>query len=139
MTIYYLLITRSRKTTRGYARFYIGTKYSRGSLEAKIKCSVDLVAEYAERTGFIKKWGGPYRKLLMTNEWENYARTLLYAAIISNLRKKSKMIEAMGRINSLDYLDLRYWAGTIISRTNKLGTRGIYRPAKALRILLYID
>ncbi len=66
-------------------------------------------------------------------------KTLLYTALISNLRKKSKMFDAMGRIDDLDYLDLKYRAGTIISGMNKLGTRGTYRPAKALRILLYVE
>ncbi len=49
------------------------------------------------------------------------------------------MFDAMGRIDDLDYLDLKYRAGTIILGINKLGTRGTYRTAKALRILLYIE
>ncbi|ADI31340.1 hypothetical protein [Staphylothermus hellenicus] len=134
--LYYLVIYS--RNNMGISRFYAGTTRSRGVLEVKIRCNPQLLIQYALRSGFKKKGG---RKIMTftTDNWETYAKVLIYAVITSNLRTYKKKLQAMEAVKTLTYLDLKYWAGIIVERFRERKYPGILRPARALRILLEID
>ncbi len=127
------------KNDRGLAKFYAGSRPPMGVLEAEIICDHRLVEHAARRNGFTKIGRGQYRKTFVTSEWEGYARTMIIAALTAKLRSERKKMMCIDKLEELSYLDLKYWAGTIIQYYKEKGKNGIYRPAKALRILLGID
>jgi len=135
---YFIRLTRV-KDSIGYASFYTGVDARRANLEVKVKCDIDFVEDYALRQGFVKISGRYYRKVFSNNDWEKYAKTLVYAVLLSRVKKPSKKAEISSRVDQLDYFDLKYWVGLIVSRYHKIGVRGTYRPAKALKILLNLD
>ena len=135
---YYLLLIVT-KNNRGIARFYAGTQHSRGVLEAKMRCDIDLVEGYAVQQGFKKRGRGGVRRLYYINEWERYSRTMIYTVITGNLRNRYKKIMAVDAVNNLDYFDLKYWTGVLASRYHRMGVKGLLRPAHALRVLLGLD
>ncbi|ABN69681.1 hypothetical protein Smar_0574 [Staphylothermus marinus F1] len=136
--LYYLVIYSNSKNNKGISRFYAGTTRSRGVLEVKIRCNPQLLMQYALRNGFKKKGGRKIMTFTIDN-WETYAKVLIYAAITSNLRTYKKKLQAIEALNTLTYLDLKYWAGIITERFREQKYLGILRPARALRILLGID
>ena len=135
--LYYLIIYA--RDDKGIAKFYAGTTESKGVLEAKIPCRPDLVEGFARAHGLRRKGRGRKIRTYTTSDWNAYAATMIYAAITSPLRSQRKRLEAIDKVESLSFLDLRYWAGTISERYRERGYKGILRPARALRILLGID
>lgn len=104
-----------------------------GISEYKLKTNINDVLPYLHEIG-LKYARRKERIIIETTEWEKYAKILLYAAIVSTIRKKYR--KSIVNLEMLSFFDLKYWTGIITSIYRRQGYRATQRPIRALKTLL---
>jgi len=72
-------------------------------------------------------------------DWKRYAKTLVYTAIVSTIRKRLKKTIVPTNLETLTFFDLKYWTGIITNTYRRQGYKATQRPIKALKTLLRIQ
>lgn len=108
-----------------------------GVLEYRVKIDVNDLLQYLRGRGlsYNKRRG---RIIVETWDWEKYAKTLLYTAIVSTIRKRFKKTIVPINLEILTFFDLKYWTGIITNTYRRQGYKATQRPIKALKTLLRI-
>ncbi len=138
---YRVIITRlrgrkAREKNLWRTRFYA---YSQGEgtgiLEYTAKIDINDLLHYLHtlNLSYEKRRG---KITVETSDWEKYAKTLLYTAITSTIRKKYKKTIVPTNLETLTFFDLKYWVGIITNTYRKQGYKATQRPIKALKTLL---
>ena len=106
-----------------------------GVLEYRVKIDVNDLLQYLRGIGL--GYDRRRRRIIVeTGDWEKYAKTLLYTAIVSTIRKRFKKTIVPINLEILTFFDLKYWTGIITNTYRKQGYKATQRPIKALKTLL---
>jgi len=83
-----------------------------------------------ERLGFRRENGD-----WVTGSSLSFLEALVYYGVGQTIRSLEKLGRLWGLLDDLELLELRFWGSKLSEGYQRAGRRGMYRPAKAFKIL----